>query len=149
MAPHPTLPHMNVPVPSASRDDEDILERLEDRSNETAEDFSFRVGLPVRSAGTPERAICTSTITMQEWEGCNLMPHNAELPEGRSCVRRQTQRKPYLSVERPGKNDNYPSSFAASDRFDTCIAFQSLSLAFTRGRSDTPLKLQIMTSREQ
>ena len=55
MAPHPTLPHMNVPVPSASRDDEDILERLEDRSNETAEDFSFRVGLlfgqPVRPSG--------------------------------------------------------------------------------------------------
>jgi hypothetical protein len=80
------------------------------------------------------------------------VPHSAydaELPEGRSCVRRQTQRRPYLSVERPGKNDNYPSSFAASDRSDTCIAFQNLSLAFTSGRSDTPLRLQIMTSREQ
>jgi hypothetical protein len=55
MAPYPILPHMNVPVPFASRDNEDILERLKDRSNETAEDSSFHVGLlfgqPVRPSG--------------------------------------------------------------------------------------------------
>jgi hypothetical protein len=87
MAPYPTLPFMNVPVPFASRDNEDILERLEDRPNQTTEDSSFHVGLlfgqPVRPSGQYVRAQlrckngkdvipCHTARTMQNYQKGDL-----------------------------------------------------------------------------